>query len=165
MNNEYKENEQYSLIGKDLIENEDAFELLKKHKVKIAYMESSKPAGKSKRVVLGECIKLSEKDKNLLTSWRAGAIPDYFIVIYKDRIKTFSEEQIRILIMHELMHIDIKEGEDGSVAFRLKKHDLEDFREIVDRFGMDWAGDGQITWQQLLEDDPDPDQKEVSGVA
>lgn len=163
--NEYKMNEQYAQIGRELIENEDVFEMLKKHNPRIAFLESNKPAPKSGRFALGVCKKMSDKDKSLLAAGVAaeGTIPDFFIIIYKERIKHFTPGQLRILIMHELMHVGVEEKKDGSAVFSLKKHDMEDFRALVERFGVDWAGDGQITWQQLMGDKPD--QKEKSEVA
>ena len=160
MNNEYKENDQYAQIGRDLIENEEAFELIKKHRTRIAYLESNKPAPKSGKTILGECRTLTAKTRELLAAGiEESFLPDFFIIIYAERIKHFTPEQTRILIMHELMHISVKEDDDGNAVFRLKKHDMEDFRAIVERFGVDWAGDGQITWQQLMDDKPEPKEK------
>ena len=93
-------------------------------------------------------------------------IPSFFIVIYKERIRHFSPAQLRILIMHELMHIEVKKSEDGKATHKIRKHNVEEFDYILREYGLNWAGDfdGQMTWQQLEEDDPDP-KEESSEVA
>ena len=44
------------------------------------------------------------------------------------------DEQMRILLFHELLHIGVKD--DGGTFVR--QHDVEDFAEIINRFGTDW---------------------------
>lgn len=164
---EYKENVFYTEIGRHLIENEEIFRHIKEHDIKIRYLESNKPAGKSKRVILGECRKFSDRNRQILEACniRKEDIPDFVIVIYKERIHGFTNEQLRILIMHELMHIGVKEdSETGVVSYHIVKHDLEDFRTIIEQFGTDWAADKtQITWQQVMEAAPERTVDEETG--
>ena len=160
MNNEYRLNDQYARIGSMLLETEEVFKDLREHPILIEFLESDKPAPKSGRVVLGKCIKMQDKVKSLLEAATGlyYRIPGFFIVIYKERIQHFTEEQLKILIMHELMHIEVKENDDGTVKHSIRKHNVEEFDYIIQRFGLDWAEDGQMTWQQLEEDDPDPEE-------
>ena len=152
MTNEYKENEQYTGIGRDLIENEEIFEMLKKHGTKILYLESEKEVKKNGQIIFAECKKMSATTKSLLTAGviEENMLPDFFVIVYKERVKNFTPEQLRILIMHELLHIAVEEDSEGKPKYGTNKHDLNDFYYIVQRFGVDWAGDGQITWQQIL---------------
>ena len=153
--NEYKENLQYAEIGQELIDTEDALEHIREHEIRIRYLESNKPAGKSKRVTLGKCMHIKEKARLVFEAlgWKKEEIPDFCIVIYKERLHGFTTEQLRILIFHELLHIGVKEdSETGQVTLFSAKHDLEDFRYIIDTFGADWSDDkSQITWQQVQE--------------
>lgn len=158
--NEYKENLLYARIGQELIDTEDALEHIRENEIRIRYLESNKPAGKSKRITLGKCMHIKEKTRSVFEAlgWKKEEIPDFCIIIYKERIHGFQPEQLRILIFHELLHIGVKEDSDtGEITLFSVKHDLEDFRYIIDTFGSDWADDkSQITWQQLYEEDPDP---------
>lgn len=60
----------------------------------------------------------------------------------------FSEAQMRALIDHELCHLQVacdsdgeaKLDENGRTVYRIRKHDLEEFREIVARHGC-WKDD------------------------
>ncbi len=153
--NEYKENSLYARIGESLIKKEECLDYIREHEIRIRYLESNKPAGKSKRVKLGECRMIKEKTKDMFRAlgFKEEEIPDFVIVIYKERIFGFHPEQLRILIMHELMHIGVKEdSETGEITLHTAKHDLEDFRYIIERFGTGWADDrNQITWQQVQE--------------
>lgn len=62
----------------------------------------------------------------------------------------FSQEQQRALLDHELQHFapqldkdgEQKEGKDGLKEWRIRKHNLEEFREIVARHGQ-WKSDIQ----------------------
>ncbi len=45
-----------------------------------------------------------------------------------------TQKQLNLLIYHELRHID----RDGTV----RKHDIEDFKEIINNFGLEWANPG-----------------------
>jgi predicted SprT family Zn-dependent metalloprotease len=53
------------------------------------------------------------------------------VTIFEPNVAEFSEEQMRILIFHELLHV----GEDGK---SVRPHDLEDFKVIINRFGTEW---------------------------
>ena len=57
---------------------------------------------------------------------------------YEPNIITFNEDQLRTLLFHELLHVKIDISDDGTEKYGTNPHDIEDFREIIDRFGMDW---------------------------
>lgn len=165
--NEYRENLLYAQIGEKLIGEEEILEHIRENDIRIRYLESNKPAGKSKRVILGECRKFSDRNRQMLEACniKKEDIPDFVIVIYKERIHGFTNEQLRILIMHELMHIGVKEdSETGVVSYHLVKHDLEDFRAIIEQYGTDWTADkSQLTWQQIKQQERDGVFDEVTG--
>lgn len=125
-------NEDYQTIAEDLIQNEPSLAKIKESSATIICLSSSHKKTKEGGRVYGQCEKISEKYK-----W---SIPcDYTITIFEPNIIGFSEKQIRILIFHELLHIQIDIGEDGQDVYSTRGHDLEDFKEIIDRWGTDWA--------------------------
>ena len=95
------------------------------------------------QVKLGQCKKGSDFDKAL-----AGF--DFVILLNFERVNgsDFSPQQLRALIDHELCHGTVavnakgetKEQEDGRPVYRVRKHDVEEFREIVERYGL-WKAD------------------------
>ena len=92
------------------------------------------------RIVLGQCKKASDLDREL-------AAYDFIILLNR----TFwsdadvSDAQRRALLDHELCHGALKldpetgepvEDERGRKVYRLRKHDLEEFTDIVERHGL-----------------------------
>lgn len=125
-------NENYQQIAEQLISNEPELAYIKDSNVKITYLESdsAKKADKDK-LVLGECEKVQSKNR-----W---AIPcDFTITLFEPNLIGLSDRQIEIVLFHELLHIGIDWGENGE-CYYVRKHDLEDFKAIIDRFGTDWA--------------------------
>ena len=125
-------NHHYAEIAKELIEKESLLSDIRQADVTIIYLSSDKEKKSKGRQVFGECEKINPKYK-----W---AIPcDYTITVYEPNVITFTEAQLRILLFHELLHIKIDLGEDGTEKYGINPHDIEDFREIIDRYGLDWA--------------------------
>lgn len=97
--------------------------------ITVGFLSCSKEKRKGKtHLVLGECRKVS--------GWQEVFCPyDFIIIIYDLNCEGLTDDQMKILIWHELEHIDIDEHGDHYVA----PHDIEDFRDIIDAHGLDWA--------------------------
>jgi hypothetical protein len=90
------------------------------------------------RVTLGKCKKASDLDREL-------AAYDFVIILRREFMEdpNVSDDQRRALIDHELCHASVKlddegepvEDERGRVVYRIRKHDLEEFSEIAQRYG------------------------------
>lgn len=127
-----KINEKYAEIGRELIETEDALVDIANSQATIVYLSSEHKKSGSGKIVHAECEKVSEKYK-----W--GIPCDFTITVFEPNVEKFTEEQLRILILHELLHIKIEFCEDGSEIYGTYPHDLEDFKLIIDRYGTDWS--------------------------
>ena len=126
-------NENYAAIAQELIDKEPELAYIKDSRVRIAYLESdqSKKADKDK-LVLGECEKVAAKNK-----WAINY--DCTITLFKNNLIGLSPAQIKIVLFHELLHVGIEPGADGDEIYSVRKHDLEDFKIIIDRFGTEWS--------------------------
>lgn len=124
-------NEEYSVIAADLIKNEPLLNDIKESEVTILYLSSDYEKKSKGKVVCGECEKIPDKYK-----WSIPA--DFTITIYEPNVVTFTDEQMRILIFHELLHVGIKFTDDGQESYFIRPHDIEDFRTIIERYGLDW---------------------------
>ena len=73
--------------------------------------------------------------------YREVTLLDYIIVIHKPCLEGLSREQVRIAIFEQLLKVDIDEEADGSDVHEmaLKGYDYEGFKEIIDRYGSEWA--------------------------
>lgn len=125
-------NKHYAEIGADLIANEEALVDIANSQAMIIYLSSTHKKTASGKVVKAECEKISEKYK-----W--GIPCEYTITVFEPNCEDMTEEQMRILIFHELLHIKIEFNEDGTENYGINPHDLEDFKLIIDRFGTDWS--------------------------
>lgn len=126
-----KISEQYAEVAKHLIREEKCLEYIAQSEVKILYLSSDKEKCSKGKVIFGECEKVPDKYK-----W---AIPyDFTITVFEPNVEEFTEEQIKTLLLHELLHVGVDFSMDGSESYHLNPHDIEDFRLIIDRFGMDW---------------------------
>ena len=126
-------NENYAAIAQELIDKEPELAYIKDSRVRIAYLESdqSKKADKDK-LVLGECEKVAAKNK-----WAINY--DFTITLFKNNLIGLSPAQIKIVLFHELLHIGIEPGSEDDEIYSVRKHDLEDFKIIIDRFGTEWS--------------------------
>lgn len=120
----FKQAEDLKLIGQKVISMFDKFENLED--INIAYLWSDKQKKKGTNTVYGDCEKVSDKHKAL-----SGY--DFCITFYADA-ENLNEETKEHLMEHELMHIGIDEDGKHSIV----QHDLEDFKEIIDKYGTNW---------------------------
>ena len=126
-------NDNYRQIAEELIENEPELAYIKDSRVRIAYLESDQAKkADADKLVLGECEKVQAKHK-----WAISY--DFTITLYKNNLVGLTEDQIRIVMFHELLHVGIEQGPDGDESYSVRKHDLEDFKLIIDKFGTEWA--------------------------
>ena len=64
---------------------------------------------------------------------------DFTVTVFEPNVQALDEAQLRTLLLHELMHAGVDVLEDGTERYRIVPHDVEDFREVLERFGLDWA--------------------------
>ena len=122
--------EEYAEIGQKLIQTEPSLAHIRDSQVTIVYLSSEHEKKEGGKIIFGLCEKVPAKYK-----W---AIPcDFTITVFEPNVERFTEEQIQILILHELMHIGI--ATDGNEeTYTVIPHDVEDFKEIIDRYGIGW---------------------------
>jgi len=111
-------------------------------KIALAWKHGNK-SDQDGRLQLGQCRKASDLDHELhrfdfviLLNYEAWNMADWTVA------------QMEALIDHELTHASVAVDEDGEekrnsqgrIVWRIRKHDVEEFREIVERHGL-WKGD------------------------
>ena len=123
-------NEHYTELAADLLKTESALEYIANSNATIIYLSSEAERKNKGKIVCGECEKVPTKFK-----WSVPA--DFTITVFEPNIKDFTDEQIKILLFHELLHVGIEFDGDEEKYF-IRPHDLEDFKLIIDRFGTEW---------------------------
>ena len=125
-------NERYAEIGAELIQEEDALVDIANSRATIIYLSSEHKKNSKGKVTHAECEKISDKYK-----W--GIPCDFTITVFEPNIEGFTDEQIKILLFHELLHVGVEFNQDGSETYSIRPHDLEDFKEIINRYGTEWS--------------------------
>lgn len=125
-------NEHYAEIGMELIQNEETFANIKISNATIVFLSSQHKKNSNGRPVLGQCERIQEKYK-----W--GIPCDFTITLFEPNLEGMTEEQIKIVIFHELLHVGIRFEADGSESYFIEPHDLEDFKIVIDKFGTNWS--------------------------
>ena len=122
-------NDVYTDMAHELISEREELAGLRDADIQIICLSSDHAKKSKDKKVFGQCEKIADKYK-----W--GIPCDFTITIFEPNIIGFSEDQLRILLFHELLHVGYDLEEDRKY---IKPHDLEDFKIIIDEFGTDWA--------------------------
>lgn len=120
-------------IANKLVKTEKSLAYIRESSVQFIVLGSDSEKKSKKRVVHGECEKIPAKYKWIIPY-------DFTITIFEPNVERFTEEQMRILLLHELMHIGI-EVDGNEEKYFLVPHDVEDFKEILDKYGVEWANE------------------------
>lgn len=79
---------------------------------------------------------------NFLTDYK------FIIIFYENNIQAMTDAQKSMLVFHELLHID----DDFN---KIRKHNIEDFRELISKYGINWDIDPNLP--DILSDEVDED--------
>lgn len=73
-------------------------------------------------------------------AYREITLIDYLIKIYKPSLTGMHPDQVRIALFEQLLKIKIQESADGTDVkdMLLRDYDYEGFKEIIDKYGVDW---------------------------
>lgn len=130
----YEQYKPYAELGAKVIANERSLQWIRQADVRIGFLRSFKEKHSSGKDVFGECIKVSELYEPFCPY-------DFLIVLYELNITGMSERQLYALMHHELLHVGVSE-KDGELKYKIAPHDIEEFDEIISRYGLHWAAPG-----------------------
>lgn len=120
-------NEDYQKIANELIATRPELEDIKNSDVTIICLASDQEKKSNGKLIFGQTEKIADKYK-----W--GIPCDFTITIFDPNVAYWTADQMKILMLHELLHV----GVDGDRLF-VRPHDLEDFKSIIAEYGVDWA--------------------------
>jgi predicted metallopeptidase len=112
-------------LGNKIINHFAELSFIKEWNIKIGYVISQEKKS-GKRIVYADCRKVQEV-------FRAYLPFDFIITFYEQNTGILNENQLKILMLHELKHIGM--GERGLM---IVPHDIEDFSSILSKYGLDW---------------------------
>ena len=124
-------NKKYAEIAAEIIKTEPSLRDIRDSEVTIIYLSSEHEKKENGKIVGAQCEKIPQKYK-----W---AIPcDFTITVFEPNVERFTEEQMQILLFHELLHVGI-DRDGNEETYRIIPHDVEDFKEILERYGIGWS--------------------------
>jgi len=63
---------------------------------------------------------------------------EYVIEFSGELWDKLDEELKEIIVWHELLHILVTTDNNGDFQYKIKDHDVKDFYEIIQQYGVDW---------------------------
>ena len=127
----YERNEETEALLQEVIAQTEDFMDIRAIEPRICVLDCEQRKLSEGRMVFADIKPVSEQYKALCEF-------DYIITIYTPCAAILSDYQFRILLEHELRHVNIKNGPKG-IVFGTIGHDIEDFYPIIDRYGIDWS--------------------------
>lgn len=127
----YETYKPYENLGIRVMSSEPSLRWLLDADVRIGFLRSFKVKKASGKEVLGECILVNKLYEPFCPY-------DFLIVIYAESVAGLTDDQMYMLMHHELLHVGVQE-KNGEMKYRVVPHDIEDFEEILSRYGVHWA--------------------------
>lgn len=124
------QSDDYTQIGMDLIRSEASLRWIEIAEISVGFLSSNKAKQSKGKTVYGQCERVPDKYRSFIPY-------DFLITVYEPNVIDFTTEQIRILIHHELLHVGV--NEKAEPGYRINPHDVEEFNEIINRYGIDWS--------------------------
>ena len=132
-------------------------EAIRDGELKILWLLNTKPFNDQSEddqepEIAGRCVKAPGL-------WRDFTGYDFAIWARKHFWDQFDPELRRALVLHELLHIEVKRDNDGNPKFATRKHDVEDFVDVARQYGPGaLAGDGAryVRAAALFAGEPEP---------
>ena len=113
-------------LGDKVLDYFSEFSHIKNHGVRIGYLKSYERKKANGKAVGAECRII----KGVYTAY----LPfDFVITFFYPNIHGMSENQLKILMLHELKHIGL-----NHKGYYLVPHDIEDFSDILTKYGLRW---------------------------
>lgn len=127
---DYEPAEDIKDLAEKLITSKSELSFINEFNIKVGYVRAYESKTKSGRVTYAECRKING-------SYLAYLPFDFVITIYEPNTAWLTDNQIKVVVYHELRHITITER-----GLAVKPHDIEDFESILRQHGLNWSEPG-----------------------
>ncbi|MBE5846227.1 MAG: hypothetical protein E7300_00945 [Lachnospiraceae bacterium] len=126
---------EYGAIARKIIRHIPELRFIRDAKIRIAYLSSDEEKHHGPKTVFADCRKVDP----IYSPW---CKYDFLITVYAPNVADFTENQIKVLLWHELLHVGL-DDKTLDPKYIVNPHDIEEFRVIMDRFGVDWSEPGR----------------------
>lgn len=121
-------------IAQEVIAIHNDLAIIPELNVRVGYVRSFERKQSKGRIIFGDCRKVT-------TVYGAYVPYDFIITLYALNTNILNDDQIKILLWHELKHIKL-----GDRGLTLAPHDVEEFDEIILQHGVHWEGYDTTTY-------------------
>lgn len=122
---------------------------------KIGYMLVSPDIMKTK---IAQCVR-SKPELKYFSDY------DYIVEVSQKIWDQLTNDLKYIVIYHELLHVlPLMNQKTGNYNFNLADHDLQDFRRIISKFGIDWIEKISIILNSLYQMEKQIEGEKISNV-
>jgi predicted metallopeptidase len=106
------------------------------------------------KTTAGKCKALNRREHHLSGGY------DYAIEMSGELWDSLGPDRRYILTWHELMHIyPVYNDNKGEWNYKVRKHDVEDFEDIIEQHGADWFSEIKDINSSLYDLDPEKARK------
>ena len=124
----YRKSEDLRQIAVSVVENNGCFAHLKDRSCKIGFQYSDYEKKSVGRTVYADTQIINEKIKQFCPY-------DFIITFYEPNTVGLPKEKLEHLMYHELRHVGY---DPEKMKYYIVPHEIEDFRDVVDMWGIDW---------------------------
>lgn len=124
---EYTKSDTLQSLAEDVMSVSEEFDHLRDWGCRIGYQYSDHAKKSDGKLVYADCMKVNDKLKAFLPL-------DFVITFYEPNVTELNDAAMWRLMYHELSHV----GFDETGKCCIIPHDLEDFRSVIGRWGIDW---------------------------
>jgi len=112
-------------LGEKVIDRFKELHFIRDYEIRIGYVRSYENKG-GRRMKYADC-------RRVLGAYMAYLPYDYIITFYDNNTSTLTANQQKVLMLHELLHIEVTERGLG-----IRPHEVEDFVGILEEYGIRW---------------------------
>lgn len=113
------------LLANRIIKHFPELYFIKEYDIKIGYVKSYEKK-QGEKITYADCRKVTDIYKAYLPY-------DFLITFYERNTGFLNENQLKLVMYHELRHVGI-----GEKGLKIVPHDIEDFSDILTKYGLDW---------------------------
>ena len=126
-------------LGQAVLNHFSEFDFVRNAGVRIGYIKSYTNKNSNGKSILAECRII----KGVYTAY----LPyDFIITFFWPSIHAMTDNQIKLIMLHELKHIGL-----NHKGYYLVPHDIEDFSDILSKYGLAWNKPNNSTIPDILE--------------
>jgi hypothetical protein len=140
---------QYTIPGKDSPLRRMFNEVLKNYELPLSYdfdinhlrearFEICMVSPYASKTCIARIMKSSPEMKMLSSKDTGERGIDYLIEFSHDYFTKLTDDVQRVVIVHELQHAYVTYDKEENPVYKLVKHDVEDFYNILEKYGLEW---------------------------